>query len=227
MDIGQGIAFAARVVERFECLGIARQRPVRCLGDALLHFFERAIEPDCQAMIEQQFAIARLGECAPAQGHYRRMSAFDPAHVLRDRRGFDPPEFRLAATVENGRDGGLFGALDLLVDIEETPPQFAGEMPGNSRLARGHKAYHVETGRAFEPDVHAVPFIFAMRASTSPGNNRAAATSSQPDLGARTVRASRSTPRRIARAHCAGPMAMRRARTTLSGGPPARGGCVV
>ena len=62
----------------------------------------------------------------------------------------------------------------------------------------------------------------AMFNSTMAGKRRIASTKSHPERGVTTVRASRSTPRRMARAHASGVMAKRRACWTFSGDWPAR-----
>ena len=71
VDVGHSVAFAAGMKERGEPLRIARQGPVRGLGHAPLHYVQRAIQPDGEAVAQQQFAIGRLRERASAQCQYR------------------------------------------------------------------------------------------------------------------------------------------------------------
>src|ERR1019366_8348121 len=137
----------------------------------------------------------------------------------------DAAKFGLAAGGKEVGDGGLFGGLDLGIGIEETPAHAMGEMAPHGALADSHEADHVDSGGALQGEVHAVPLMAAMRASTIEGNRRMARTKSHPERGVTMVRASRSTPRRMARAHASGVMAKRRAFWTLSGAWPARTFC--
>src|ERR1019366_6999622 len=134
----------------------------------------------------------------------------------------DAAEFGLAASGEEVGDGSLFGGLDFGIGIEETPAHAMGEMASHRTLAGPHKADLIDSGGALQGEVHAVPLMAAMRASTMEGKRRMASTKSHPERGVTMVRASRSTPRRMARAHASGVMAKRRAFRTLSGAWPAR-----
>src|SRR5450759_4187716 len=95
-------------------------------------------------------------------------------------------------------------------------------MASDGGFAGSHEADHVDSRRALQSKVHAVPLMDAMRASTMAGKRRMASTKSHPERGVTTVRASRSTPRRMASAHASGVMAKRRACWTFSGHFPAR-----
>ena len=68
--------------------------------------------------------------------------------------------------VEDVGDGGLFGGLDLRVGIEETPAQAMRQMAAHGALAGSHEADDVDSGRALQPEDHAVPLMAAMRDST-------------------------------------------------------------
>src|ERR1035438_3940531 len=225
VDIGQAVVIAAGLVERGEGLGIAGEGAVGGLGDAVLDGFEGAIEPDGKAVVAEQEAIAGLGESAAAEGQDGGASAFDGADVLADDHGLDTAEFGFAAGGEDPGDGGMFGSLNLGVGIEEAPAQAMGEMAADGGLAGSHEADDVDSGGALELEVHAVPLMDAMRDSTIEGKRRMASTRSQPERGVTTVRASRSTPRRMASAHCSAVMAKRRAFCTFSGDCPARTFC--
>src|SRR5205823_5744600 len=135
------------------------------------------------------------------------------------------PEFLLAAHGENPGDGGLFGGLDFLVGIEKAPAHTMSQVAADGGFARAHESGQVDSRRALQPEVHAVPFSSARRPSTNDGKSRIIRTSSQPARGVTTVRASRSTPMRIAVAHSAAEMAKRRPCSTLSGGFPPRTFC--
>src|ERR1035441_600422 len=222
VDIGQAVVIAAGLVERGGCLGIAGEGAGGGQGDAGLDGFEGAIEPPGKAVVAEQEAIAGLGESAAAEGQDGGASAFDGADVLADDHGLDTAEFGFAAGGEDLGDGGMFGSLNLGVGIEEAPAQAMGEMAADGGLAGSHEADDVDSGGALELEVHAVPLMDAMRDSTIEGKRRMASTRSQPERGVTTVRASRSTPRRMASAHCSAVMAKRRAFCTFSGDCPAR-----
>src|ERR1035437_8413890 len=222
VHVGQAVVVAARRVERGEGCRIARQRPGGGVPDALLHGFERAVQPDRDAVVLKQRAVVRLAEGAAAEGQDGGAAAFNPANVLADDGGFDAAELGLAARGKEIGDGGLFGGLNLSVGIEKTPAQAMGEMTSDSGFTGSPEADHVESGCALQSEVHAVPLMDAMRASTMAGKRRMASTKSQPERGVTTVRASRSTPRRMASAHCSAVMAKRRAFCTFSGACPAR-----
>src|SRR5262249_42721594 len=151
---------------------------------------------------------------------HSRPATFDPRQVLPDNACFNGAELGLAARFEDLGDRHLLGGLDLVVGVVEAPSETMGEMPPHRGFARGHETNHVNAGSAFELEVHAVSFNSAMRDSTIEGKRREAATSNHPDLGVTMVRASRSTPRRMSRAHCSAVIAMRRARCTFSGALP-------
>src|SRR5262249_41570251 len=144
----------------------------------------------------------------------------DPEHMLTDDRAFDAAKFGLAARFEELRDRSFLRRLDFRIRIEEVPTHSMRQAAADRRLARCHEADEVESGSAFEPEIHAVSFNSAMRPSTIEGKSRAAATRSHPARGANTVRASRSTPRRIATAHSAAVIAARLARATRGGAWP-------
>src|ERR1039458_10091664 len=181
VDVGQAVVVAARVVEGGEGFGIARQGAVGGLGDAALHGIEGAVEPDGDAVVLQQQAIAGQGESAATERQDGGAAAFDPTNVLGDDGVLDAAEFGLAASGEEVGDGGLFGGLDLRIGIEETPAHAMGEMTSHGALAGSHEADHVNAGGALQGEVHAVRLMAAMRASTMEGNRRMASTKSQSE----------------------------------------------
>src|SRR5262245_15409791 len=97
--VRQAVLLQARVIERPELDGIARQRANRIgcrLSDAPFHDREGTIQPDRDAVAAQQLAILFLRERAASKREYRGTSTLDPSHVLLQDAGFDPPEFLLA-----------------------------------------------------------------------------------------------------------------------------------
>src|SRR5581483_6711717 len=138
---------------------------------------------------------------------------------------FDTAEFGLAVAFENLADRTLRRRFDIVVEVGESPAQLIGQHPADGRFARGHEAHHVQARRALQNRDHPADsvsrLIAAIRLSTNDGSKRSAITKSQPVAGVTTVRALRSTPRRMARAHCAAVMANRLPCSTFSGGRPA------
>ncbi len=162
----------ACVEERAECLGIARQWTHRVAGgrcDAAVDGFERAIEPDRNAVATQQVAVGVLREGPAAEREDGGASAFDPSYVLLNDRGFDAAERGLSARFENFGDGHLFGCFDLGIGVEEVPSHAARQVPAHGALSRRHEADEVQSGRAFQTEVHALSLSSARRPSKIEG----------------------------------------------------------
>jgi hypothetical protein len=91
--------------------------------------------------------------------------------VLLQDLALDPPEFRLAAGREQLRDRDFLCGLDLVIDVEEVPPETVRQVASHRRFAGCHEAHHVNPGRPFQLEDHDSA-IRAMRACASPGSNR-------------------------------------------------------
>ena len=123
-------------------------------------------------MLRHQFAVRLLREGPAAQRQDGRPSAFDPAYVLPQDLGLDPPELRLAALLENFGDAGPLGGFNLVIDIEEVPAHAMCQVAPDSRLPGTHKTDQVDAGRALQSQVHAGSTMAAMRRCASPGKSR-------------------------------------------------------
>ena len=64
--IGTAIEDFAFVIKLAERIPVSRERPFAAIGDARFHHFERAIEPDRNAVIAENFVVHGLHESAAA-----------------------------------------------------------------------------------------------------------------------------------------------------------------
>src|ERR1039457_3734552 len=113
VDVGEAVVILAGLIERGEGLWIAGEGAVGGLGDAVPDGVPGAIQPDGEAIVVEQEAVAGLGERPAAEREDGRASAFDGADVLADDGGVDTAEFGFAAGGEDLGDGGIFGGLNL------------------------------------------------------------------------------------------------------------------
>ena len=138
----------------FEFLPIARQRPVRILAYAARHRFEGAGKPDRHAMVLDQLEVGGFSYGAASERHHGGPAAGDGPHLPRDSLPLDAPERLFTQCVEDLGDRAPLGGLDVLVDIDEAPPQPFGEESADRRLARSHEAHQVKAGGLLQFNIH-------------------------------------------------------------------------
>lgn len=92
-------------------------------------------------------------------------------HALAQRSGFRLAEIGLAAHFEDFGDGQTFAALNLVVQIEETPSQLPGESAANGGLSASHEAHQINAGGPLELEYHGYASAYGVKEAARESNN--------------------------------------------------------
>src|SRR5579885_1764797 len=109
----------------------------------------RAIEPYRYPVVLEQLEIPVLREGASTQRDHHRSASLDEPDAFLNCFGFDAPELRFAARVEDLGDRRPLLRFDDFIEIHKRPTEFLREQPADRRLAAGHEADQVYAGGAF------------------------------------------------------------------------------